>query len=64
MDETRFLGVFDSEILTHYIALGCHLIVDVSFDILPVEQPHKYRWFTIDDLLNEAHVHKNTKAYF
>ena len=57
-------SVFDSEASTHYIALGYQLIVDVSFDILPVEQHHKYQWFAINDLLNDAHVHENTKAYF
>ncbi len=73
MDETRFLGVFDymytdsvfdSEISTYYIALGYQLIVEVSFDTLPIDQHHQYRWFTINDLLNDAHVHENTKAYF
>ena len=64
MDETRFLGVFDSEISTYYIALGYQLIVEVSFDTLPVDQHHQYRWFTINDLLHDAHVHENKKVYF
>ncbi|WP_201586604.1 GDP-mannose mannosyl hydrolase [Psychrobacter sp. HII-4] len=73
LGEACFLGVFehlyadsvfDSEISTHYIALGYQLIVDVSFDTLPLDQHHKYQWFAINDLLNDAHVHENTKAYF
>lgn len=73
LDEACFLGVFehlytdsvfDSEISTHYIALGYQLIVDVSFDTLPLNQHHKYQWFAINDLLNDANVHENTKAYF
>lgn len=73
LGEACFLGVFehlytdsifDSEISTHYIALGYQLIVDISFDTLPVDQHHKYQWFAINDLLNDAHVHENTKAYF
>lgn len=73
LDEACFLGVFehlyvdsvfDSEASTHYIALGYQLIVDVSFDTLPLDQHHQYQWFAINDLLNDANVHENTKAYF
>ena len=73
LDEAYFLGVFEhlyadsifnSEISTHYIALGYQLIVDVSFDTLPLDQHHQYQWFAINDLLNDANVHENTKAYF
>jgi len=73
LDESCFLGVFehlytdsvfDSEISTHYIALGYQLMVDTDFDALPLDQHHQYQWFTLNDLLNDAHVHENTKAYF
>ena len=73
LDEACFLGVFehlyadsifDSETSTHYIALGYQLIVDFSFDTLPLNQHHQYQWFAINDLLNDANVHENTKAYF
>ena len=73
LDEACFLGVFehlytdsvfDSEISTHYIALGYQLMVDFRFDTLPLDQHHQYQWFTLNDLLNDANVHKNTKAYF
>lgn len=73
LDEACFLGVFehlytdsvfDSEISTHYIALGYQMTVDVSFDTLPLDQHHQYQWFTLNDLLNDTNVHKNTKAYF
>ena len=73
LDEACFLGVFehlytdsvfDSEISTHYIALGYQLMVDTNFDTLPLDQHHQYQWFTLNDLLNDANVHKNTKAYF
>lgn len=73
LDESCFLGmfehlypdsVFDSEISTHYIVLGYQLIVDISLDTIPLDQHHKYQWFAINDLLNDAHVHENTKAYF
>lgn len=73
LDNACFLGVFehlypdsvfDSEISTHYIALGYQLIVDISFNTLPVDQHHKYQWLAINDLLNDAYVHEYTKAYF
>ena len=73
LGEACFLGVFehlyadsifDSEISTHYIALGYQLMVDTNFDTLPLDQHHQYQWFAINDLLNDAHVHENTKAYF
>lgn len=73
LDNACFLGVFehlyvdsvfDSETSTHYIALGYQLIVDFNFDTLPLDQHHQYQWFAINDLLNDANVHENTKAYF
>lgn len=73
LDEACFLGVFEhlyvdsvfgSETSTHYIVLGYQLIVDFNFDTLPLDQHHQYQWFAINDLLNDANVHENTKAYF
>ena len=73
LGEACFLGVFehlyqdsffDNETSTHYIVLGYQLIVEFNLDMLPLDQHHKYQWFVINSLLNDANVHENTKAYF
>lgn len=73
IDEADFLGVFEhfytdsvfgSQPSTHYIALAYHLSVNRTFDTLPIDQHDDYQWFAINDLLEDADVHENTKAYF
>lgn len=57
-------GVFDYQLSTHYIVLAYELSIDYALELLPLEQHHKYQWFAINDLIEDADVHENTKAYF
>lgn len=73
IDEVSALGVFEhlyvdsifgDKLSTHYIVLAYELSIDYTLETLPLEQHHKYQWFAINDLLEDADVHENTKAYF
>ncbi|WP_154124395.1 GDP-mannose mannosyl hydrolase [Grimontia hollisae] len=49
---------------THYVVLGYELSTELSLSELPQDQHNKYKWWSIDDLLDSKKVHRNTKAYF
>lgn len=57
-------SAFDKDISTHYVVLAYQLLVSEDLFNLPLEQHSRYRWFTIDDLLNDEQVHQYTKDYF
>jgi colanic acid biosynthesis protein WcaH len=71
--QARFLGVYEHfyddnaggepGFGTHYVVLGYALHVE-SLSGLPPQQHSEYRWFTVEELLHDAEVHDNTKAYF
>ncbi|WP_350561920.1 GDP-mannose mannosyl hydrolase [Psychrobacter sp. CAL346-MNA-CIBAN-0220] len=73
IEDTSFLGVFEhfygdsvfgNQPSTHYVAMAYEFSIDHTLETLPLDQHHKYQWFTIKDLLQDADVHENTKAYF
>ncbi|MCH7376425.1 GDP-mannose mannosyl hydrolase [Aeromonas sp. MR19] len=49
---------------THYIVLGYELAWQGQQDALPVSQHDQYRWFAVDELLQDPSVHQHTKDYF
>ena len=55
-------NVFDDKFSTHYIVLA-HKI---KIDNLPIlnNQHSDYKWFEVDELLQDKNVHKYTKDYF
>jgi len=55
-------NVFDDKFSTHYIVLA-HKI---KIDNLPIlnNQHSNYKWFEVDELLQNKNVHKYTKDYF
>tara|TARA_R110000850_G_scaffold161802_1_gene286408 strand:- start:4270 stop:4758 length:489 start_codon:yes stop_codon:yes gene_type:complete len=58
-------NVFDEAFSTHYVAIAFVLKLEHSLDNLPVNIQHNgYKWFAINELLQDAAVHTNTKAYF
>ncbi len=72
LDQSKFIGVFEhfydnsfygDSFSTHYIALGFVLQFDGN-TIGKKEQHEEYRWFDIDELMNDPTVHKYTKNYF
>ena len=55
--------VFGTEHSTHYVVLGYEITVDLILDDLPKEQHNQYTWFTREELLACAYVHKHSKWY-
>ncbi|MBT4123945.1 MAG: GDP-mannose mannosyl hydrolase [Candidatus Pacebacteria bacterium] len=55
-------NVFDDKFCTHYVVLA-HKI---KIDKLPMlnNQHSDYKWFEVDELLQNKNVHKYTKDYF
>jgi len=72
ISSSKFLGVyqhfyennvFNDKFSTHYIVLGCLL---ETKDFLPLDdkQHDAYRWFSMDELQEDADVHIHVKDYF
>ena len=49
---------------SHYIVLAFNIQANLSIDDLPDDQHNRYKWFTVDEILNDPDVHLNTKNYF
>lgn len=70
--ELKFIGVFEhfyddsifADISTHYVNHGYLLKLDEELKSLPQEQHSKYKWFTIEELLQSNEVHTYVKDYF
>lgn len=64
----NFAGLAD--VGTHYVVLAHRLSAEKHLpgigvlDNLPEAQHQRYVWMKVDALLNDPHVHRNTKAYF
>jgi colanic acid biosynthesis protein WcaH len=71
-DTARFLGVFEhlypdnfageDGYGTHYVVLAYETVVTTPLP-LPEAQHARYRWMTDAELLADAEVHPNTRAY-
>ncbi len=72
LSEARALGVFEHlyddngldvpGVSTHYVVLAYELRAD---DVAPPDAQHSsYRWMSVPELLADAAVHPNTRAYF
>jgi len=67
----KFIGVFEhfyddsiyKDVSTHYVNLAYEYEVKEISD-LPTEQHSKYKWFTVNELLESKQVHKYVKDYF
>ncbi|PHR84375.1 MAG: GDP-mannose mannosyl hydrolase [Colwellia sp.] len=49
---------------THYVVMAYEINFVGDISQLSQEQHNKYRWFELDQLLNDEKVHKHTKWYF
>ena len=66
-----FIGVFEhlyedsifEHVSTHYINLGYELEVS-GLEDLPTEQHNDYRWFGLEELIQNDEVHHYVKDYF
>lgn len=55
-------NVFNTEFSTHYIVLAHKINVDELPELNT--QHSEYRWFEVEELLQDENVHKYTKDYF
>lgn len=55
--------VFGSDISTHYVVIAYKLKA-TDFPSLPDQQHSDYRWYPASEILLDANIHQNTKAYF
>lgn len=70
--EPKFIGIFEhfyddsifQGISTHYVNHGYLLELDSALVNIPREQHSKYKWFTIEELLQSDEVHNYVKLYF
>ncbi|MFQ2173050.1 GDP-mannose mannosyl hydrolase [Aeromonas rivipollensis] len=69
----RFLGPYEhfytdnfsgEDFSTHYVVLGYEVAWQGLQDALPVSQHDQYRWYSVNELLQDPSVHQHTKDYF
>ena len=60
--DDNFAGVDD--INTHYVVLAYRIKLKEAFEIVADAQHSEMKWWRKEDLLDDAEVHQNTKAYF
>ncbi|MCP4987743.1 MAG: GDP-mannose mannosyl hydrolase [Colwellia sp.] len=58
-------NVFGDDFSTHYVAIAYILKLDQELDNLPMDIQHNgYKWFDVEELMNDDGIHQNTKNYF
>jgi len=70
-DNMQFIGVFEhlyddgifDGVSTHYLNLGYEIEVS-DLEDLPKEQHNDYRWFSLEELIQNDEVHHYVKDYF
>jgi len=70
-NDAVFLGVFEhffddnkleiEGVGTHYVALSYKIQFSQPLDLSENEQHHSFKWFSINELLNDGKVHENIK---
>ena len=70
----KFISVFEhfydssifNNVSTHYVGLLYEYETNDIHDVknLPTEQHNEYRWFAINEILEDNQVHKHVKDYF
>lgn len=73
-DRARFHGVFEHlyddnflgepDVGTHYIVLAYEFTVPEETPLVLDDQHSEVKWWRVEELLHDAGVHRNTKAYF
>ena len=74
LGDTKFNGVFQhmyddsafsEDIGSHYVSIAMELeIINLELENLPQIQHKEYRWFGLQDMMNDAKVHDRTKEFF
>jgi len=49
---------------THYVVLAFIIELKSEISVTPDDQHSEMKWWTVEDLLANDHVHPNTKTYF
>jgi len=49
---------------THYVVIAYQMRVNAASLVLPGGQHEQFRWMDANEILDDAAVHPNTKAYF
>lgn len=73
-EAVRFKGVYEhlyddnfqasAGIGTHYVVLAHEITMTADHRVTPDDQHAELRWWPLTQLMDSAHVHANTKAYF
>lgn len=73
-DQATLLNAFDhlyddnfsglDAVTTHYVVLGYRVDLDGPISFQLDEQHDVFKWWRVDDLLQDSMVHENTKNYF
>ena len=72
IDNAKFKGVyqhfyndnvFDDNFSTHYIVLGFEILINEELSLNTI-QHDKYKWLTIEELLNHSEVSSYVKDYY
>lgn len=73
INDATFLGTFEHfysdsamspDISTHYVVLAYEITADIDLSTLPYAQHGDYRFISVDQLMNDPHVHTHVKLYF
>ncbi|MCK5002126.1 MAG: GDP-mannose mannosyl hydrolase [Gammaproteobacteria bacterium] len=74
LDDAQLLGAYNhiyddnyldkDNINTHYVVLGYKLKLNKNLKIQPDDQHSELKWWPLPELMDNADVHPNTKAYF
>jgi colanic acid biosynthesis protein WcaH len=75
IEDASFLGIYehlypgenfadDTSFGTHYIVIAYRLKLDKPLISLPKEQHADYWWASLDEIMDDANVHTNTRNYF
>ena len=70
----KFISVFEHfydnsifhNVTTHYVGLLYEYEADEIYDLksFPKDQHYEYKWFSINEILQDTQVHENVKNYF
>lgn len=75
LEDTTFLGLYEhiypgenfaceEGFGTHYVVIAYRIKMDKKLESPPRDQHDEYWWASIDDILEDNNVHKNTRNYF
>ncbi|HDZ57880.1 MAG TPA: GDP-mannose mannosyl hydrolase [Pseudomonas xinjiangensis] len=61
--EDSVFGDYPSHPDTHYVTIGYEFSLPAGCALAPDNQHGSFRWWSIEEMVQSAEVHQNTKAY-